>query len=799
MKKLLSLFALVISVNLHSQCALVVSNTNDNGAGSFRQAIIDANVCVGAPTITFTIAPSSTIILLSDLPSITHNNLLIDGTTAPGFVYPSSMVTIWWAGLDDCLQYQAGSNNNIVRGLSFTDNFLGSGDAAIRVNAGGNLLVNRCQAYNQRKNLVRVQGGNNVRVSECTAHDFNNDGSARVFEVNSGSLIAVSNCTIYNIARTVYELNGNGTGGTAGKVSIHNNSITNVGYEDGSPGNKGSHIICSYTAHTAIFSIKNNTIDSSSSKFVEFINTNGIPNNRDSIYNNTVLNVRGQQTIYVESNSGSFGGIVIDNNTLTGTGIGVDNIDQVIEIGGWSNNYFMAVISNNIISNYHGRAIMCRFSDDMTIHGNTIYNCSKDHLIEINDDCDSTVITGNYLGTNLSSDPGLAISTGNTIQLNDCNFCTIGGDRMLCLGNVIVASVNGGNRDAVYISSLCAGTTIVRGNHINVSSDGATCLSSSSNNGIYADGANVVIGGDTTSFRNDICGGSGGSGIEFRSAAGSIEGNLIGCRNNACSITGSALQYGIKVNGIANNLNIGSTTNLSLRNKIGYCQEAIRNDDRDGIQWSGNEYWGNTSAVTVNNNGASPNALIAPPVITSVTLPFTVQGTGAGGRVEIYLWDSNYPAQGFRYLGFATGSPWTFISPTSITNDVAALQISSAGMNASGFVGFDVPSQGPAGAPSCVITTLPCGFILTAPAQQTNSATINDINIYPNPASEILYISSIAHIEKEAEIEVINALGQIVLTESYRTEINISLLENGFYTIRIKSASGIRISKFIKE
>lgn len=74
----------------------------------------------------------------------------------------------------------------------------------------------------------------------------------------------------------MYELNGNGTGGTAGKVSIHNNSITNVGYEDGSPGNKGSHIICSYTAHTAIFSIKNNTIDSSSSKFVEFINTNGI-------------------------------------------------------------------------------------------------------------------------------------------------------------------------------------------------------------------------------------------------------------------------------------------------------------------------------------------------------------------------------------------------------------------------------------------------------------------------------------------------------------------------------------------
>jgi uncharacterized repeat protein (TIGR01451 family) len=65
---------------------IFVSNTNDSGAGSLRQAILDSNATAGAPeTITFNIpgAGVQTIVLTSDLPPIT-DPVSIDGYTQPG-------------------------------------------------------------------------------------------------------------------------------------------------------------------------------------------------------------------------------------------------------------------------------------------------------------------------------------------------------------------------------------------------------------------------------------------------------------------------------------------------------------------------------------------------------------------------------------------------------------------------------------------------------------------------------------------------------------------------------------------
>ena len=63
-----------------------VTNTNDSGAGSFRQAILDANANSGPHTINFNIPPGGvqTITPLSPLPQIT-SPVSIDGTTQPGF------------------------------------------------------------------------------------------------------------------------------------------------------------------------------------------------------------------------------------------------------------------------------------------------------------------------------------------------------------------------------------------------------------------------------------------------------------------------------------------------------------------------------------------------------------------------------------------------------------------------------------------------------------------------------------------------------------------------------------------
>src|SRR6185295_4787609 len=65
----------------HAAVTLVVTNVNDEGPGSLRQAIIDANTNPGLDTITFNIVGTSpTITPFLSLPTIT-DAVVIDGTT----------------------------------------------------------------------------------------------------------------------------------------------------------------------------------------------------------------------------------------------------------------------------------------------------------------------------------------------------------------------------------------------------------------------------------------------------------------------------------------------------------------------------------------------------------------------------------------------------------------------------------------------------------------------------------------------------------------------------------------------
>jgi hypothetical protein len=96
-----------------------VTNTNASGAGSLRQAILDANAFSGG-TIKFnlpgtgvqTISPPS-----GDLPAITKP-VLIDGTTQPGFAgQPLIEIEGSSAGLASGLELDAGSSGSVIRGL----------------------------------------------------------------------------------------------------------------------------------------------------------------------------------------------------------------------------------------------------------------------------------------------------------------------------------------------------------------------------------------------------------------------------------------------------------------------------------------------------------------------------------------------------------------------------------------------------------------------------------------------------------------------------------------------------------
>jgi hypothetical protein len=113
---------------------LTVVNTSDSGAGSFRQAILDANNTPGANTISFAIGTGvQTIKPVSALPAIT-NAVTIDATTQPNYAgKPLIVLDGSLAGANaNGLTITAGSS--IVRGLVI-DNWSGDG---IELSTNGN-------------------------------------------------------------------------------------------------------------------------------------------------------------------------------------------------------------------------------------------------------------------------------------------------------------------------------------------------------------------------------------------------------------------------------------------------------------------------------------------------------------------------------------------------------------------------------------------------------------------------------------------------------------------------------------
>src|SRR5262249_12738692 len=130
---------------------LVVTNTNDSGPGSLRQAILDANESNSAPPDTIEFAISGPIpgtgyfeiSPLSALPTITHPTI-IDGYSQAGAVTNSALqgdnaiilirLDGLFSGFSDGLTIAAGGST--VQGLSFTE----FADAIDLTGAGGDVI-----------------------------------------------------------------------------------------------------------------------------------------------------------------------------------------------------------------------------------------------------------------------------------------------------------------------------------------------------------------------------------------------------------------------------------------------------------------------------------------------------------------------------------------------------------------------------------------------------------------------------------------------------------------------------------
>jgi parallel beta-helix repeat protein len=229
-----------------------VANLNDSGAGSFRQALVDANNAAGADVISFTVAGS--IQLQSSLPKII-DEVDIDGTTAPGYT-ASPVVELDFNGKKG-LRFEAGSSSSSLQSLALVDasgagvklngvsdvtivgNYVGvtlSGSAAgnqgegidlvssFSNTIGGDTAAERNVISANRKNGVRLKGsssneilGNYIGTNSTGSADFGNGH-------NGIMLTSGSNTNLIGVAAANL-ISGNDNDGVHIKSNSNSNTV----------------------------------------------------------------------------------------------------------------------------------------------------------------------------------------------------------------------------------------------------------------------------------------------------------------------------------------------------------------------------------------------------------------------------------------------------------------------------------------------------------------------------------------------------------------------------------------------
>ncbi|MBL7704029.1 MAG: T9SS type A sorting domain-containing protein [Taibaiella sp.] len=608
-----------------------VTNTNDAGTGSLRQAIINANAtALVADNIVFNITGTGphTITLSSELPVIS-SPVNINGYTQPGSVQApigatrSIRIEINGGGFSSIEISPSGSGSS-VSGLAIYNGSLGGNGIRIQMNSSdvhiwGNyigILANGTlppTGSEIKGNLIEI----NTTVGSIQPYTLSNitigtngDGTN---DANEGNVIGNSTASTGGDGIEIATNDGGTTGRiTASNIKISGNyiglrpdgsSTAQIGASGASAGGDGGSGVTMFRVNGTNFVIGSNGDGTS-----------------DALERNVIANCRSYGIILENSRGVDIAGNYIGTDATgtlsraTGT-IGttsnswvavyvtqiadfVDEADlaQNVVIGFDDTKHSAAVAPfvRNVISGNHGRAVGIATSNPATNPSSRTKN---------------VVVAGNYIGVDVTGNTALpngqagptsAITTGAGVAIISSINNRIGtdsdGDDDALERNVISGNSNGAG---IYFSSgtFASEGNVVAGNYIGVGADGTTAL------------------------------GNGHAGVYFSHTRG-INNNRIGANDDG-------VRDDIEANIIANN---GGNVNATLKSGISFAKAAGATGTATGNRFSRNIYYNNASlsidlmadATTVGvtpNDGAittgEVNLLLDYPVITSFSLSGT--------------------------------------------------------------------------------------------------------------------------------------------------------------------------------
>jgi uncharacterized repeat protein (TIGR01451 family) len=387
-----------------------VTNTSDDGPGSLRQAILDANANAGLDTINFSIGTGLQTINVGSttsvaLPAIT-SPVIIDGTTQPGYAgSPLIELNGTSAGSSqNGLFITAGSST--IKGLAINrfDGLgirLESGENVIEGNYIGTDVSGTVDLGNRLGGVFIVDGPNNT-IGGTAAGARNiisgNDSFGISIQGNFGpGNLMQGNYIGTNIDGTA----GLGNSGVGVGISAQNNTIggTVAGARNVISGNAGG-IDMGNSAATGNL-VQGNYIGTDINGTADLSNTNNGVSIRDA-GNNTIGGTDAGARNVISGNDAYGIGIIgsgVTGNLVQGNYIGTD-INGIADLGNSADGVFLDNVANNN-NTIGGTAAGAR----NVISGNNRFG------IEFFG-AGGNVVQGNYIGTDINGTADLGNSAG---------------------------------------------------------------------------------------------------------------------------------------------------------------------------------------------------------------------------------------------------------------------------------------------------------------------------------------------------------------------------------------------------
>jgi titin len=497
-----------------------VNNALDAGAGSLRQAILNANAHTGADVIDFNIpiAGVKTLTPASLLPIIT-DPVTIDGTTQPGYSIGRPVVELRGSTLggfgDHALQLTGG--NSTVRGLIFTQWGGGFLQDTLWLHNGDNNVVEGCWfGIDSATGTTASANGNNIVLSNSSNNRIGGT-TPQTRNVISGAgnigILVGDNSDSNTIQGNYIGTNAAGTDDVGNYIGVYvesaNNTIGGLAFGERnviSGNRRGVHILDDdFRVGAAGNRVQGNYIGTDVSGTRALGNTESGVLLTSGAHDNLIGGLTPEARnviaangigVHIARNPPSFATVnAARDNAVQGNYIGLDvngrplgNTSDGVRISNASGNAIGSTIAaaRNIIAANGAHGVLIETT-----------NVTLPDLSSVSGTATANLVQGNYIGLRPDgiNDEGNALSGVEITGAATAN--TIGGAAPGA-GNV----VSGNNGSGVHIVS--APSNVVQGNLIGLDAAGALAVPNA-DSGVSTTALNTLIAGNVVSG-NDLLG-----------------------------------------------------------------------------------------------------------------------------------------------------------------------------------------------------------------------------------------------------------------------------------------------------